>query len=72
MIGNGRDSQMWKALAFARQGKWAEAREKFKNAEFSVATLPLDLQRIVTTEAMKASLEVKDYAGASKRRASSR
>ena len=68
VIGNGHDSQLWKALAFARQGKWAEAREKFKNAEFSVATLPLDLQRIVTMEAMKASLEVKDYAGASKRR----
>jgi hypothetical protein len=67
-IGNGYDSQLWKALAFARQGKWADAREKFKNAEFSIATLPLELQRIVTTEAMRASLEVKDYAGASRRR----
>jgi len=66
-IGNGYDSQLWKALAFARQGKWADAREKFKNAEFSVATLPADLQRIVTMESMKASLEVKDYAGAARR-----
>ena len=48
MIGNGYDSQLWKALAFARQGKWAEAREKFKNAEFAIAALPLELQRIVT------------------------
>jgi hypothetical protein len=68
VIGNGYDSQLWRALAFARQGKWADAREKFKNAEFAVATLPPDLQRIVTMEAMKASLEVKDYAGAAKRR----
>src|SRR4051812_429181 len=67
-IGNGYDSQLWKALAFARQGKWADAREKFKNAEFSIATLPVELQRVVTTEAMRASLEVKDYAGASRRR----
>lgn len=67
-IGNGYDSQLWKALAFAGQGKWADAREKFKNAEFSIATLPVELQRIVTTEAMRASLEVKDYAGASRRR----
>lgn len=52
--------QLWKALALRARAKWAEAREKFKNAEFSVATLPLDLQRIVTIEAMKASLEVKD------------
>jgi tetratricopeptide (TPR) repeat protein len=67
-IGNGYDSQLWKALAFARQGKWADAREKFKNAEFSIAALPLEIQRIVTADAMRASLEVKDYAGASRRR----
>jgi tetratricopeptide (TPR) repeat protein len=67
-IGNGYDSQLWQALAFARQGKWADAREKFKNAEFSIAALPLEMQRIVTAEAMRASLEVKDYAGASRRR----
>ena len=67
-IGNGHNSQLWKGLAFARQEKWADAREKFKNAEFSIAALPLELQRIVTADAMRASLEVKDYAGASRRR----
>lgn len=67
-IGNSHDSQLWKALAYARQGKWADAREKFKNVEFAIASLPLDIQRIVTMEAMRAALEVKDYAGASKRR----
>ncbi len=67
-IGNGHDSQLWKGLALARQEKWADAREKFKNAEFSIAALPMELQRIVTTDAMRASLEVKDYAGASRRR----
>lgn len=67
-IGNGYDSQLWKGFAFARQEKWADAREKFKNAEFSIAALPLELQRIVTADAMRASLEVKDYAGASRRR----
>ena len=51
----------------ARQGKWAEAREKFKNVEFAITSLPIDLQRIVITEAMRASLEVKDYSGAAKR-----
>jgi tetratricopeptide (TPR) repeat protein len=69
LIGNNYDSQLWQGLAFARQAKWAEAREKFKNVEFAIASLPLDLQRIVTADAMRASLEVKDYAGASKRRA---
>jgi tetratricopeptide (TPR) repeat protein len=69
IIGNNYDSQLWQGLAFARQSKWAEAREKFKNVEFAIASLPLNLQRIVTADAMHASLEVKDYAGASKRRA---
>jgi tetratricopeptide (TPR) repeat protein len=68
-IGNNYDSQLWKGLAYARQGKWADAREKFKNVEFAIASLPLELQRIVTMDAMRASLEIKDYAGAAKRRA---
>ncbi|MBV9456153.1 MAG: tetratricopeptide repeat protein, partial [Bradyrhizobium sp.] len=68
-IGSNYDSQMWQALALERQQKWAEAREKFKNVEFAIASLPLDLQRIVTMDAMRASLEVKDYAGAARRRA---
>jgi tetratricopeptide (TPR) repeat protein len=66
-IGSNYDSQLWKALAYARQGKWVDAREKFKNAEFTIASLPIELQRIAIAEAMRASLEVKDYSGAAKR-----
>src|SRR5882672_5079870 len=68
VIGTNYDSQLWRALAYARQGKWAEAREKFKNVEFAISSLPVELQRIVISEAMRASLEVKDYAGAARRR----
>jgi tetratricopeptide (TPR) repeat protein len=67
VIGNNYDSQLWKALAYARQGKWAEAREKFKNVEFAITMLPIDMQRIVISDAMRAALEVKDYSGAAKR-----
>ncbi|MEA2941615.1 MAG: hypothetical protein QOD09_2144, partial [Bradyrhizobium sp.] len=66
-IGTNYDSQLWKALALARQGKWADAREKFKNVEFAVTSLPLELQRVVIAEAMRAALEVKDYSGAASR-----
>ncbi|HMH63073.1 MAG TPA: tetratricopeptide repeat protein [Bradyrhizobium sp.] len=66
-IGTNNDSQLWKALGYARQGKWAEAREKFKNVEFAITSLPIELQRIVIMEAMRASLEVRDYSGAAKR-----
>lgn len=68
-IGNNFDSQMWKGLAYARQGKFADAREKLKNVEFAIASLPLDLQRVVIAEAMKSALEIKDFGGAAKRRA---
>jgi tetratricopeptide (TPR) repeat protein len=66
-IGTNYDSQLWKAMVSARQGKWADAREKFKSAEFAITSLPIDLQRIVIADAMHASLEVKDYPGAAKR-----
>jgi hypothetical protein len=67
LIGNNYDSQLWKALAYARQRKWPEAREKFKNVEFAITSLPIELQRIVITDAMHAALEVRDYSGAAKR-----
>jgi tetratricopeptide (TPR) repeat protein len=66
-VGTNYDSQLWKALAYARQRKWAEAREKFKNVEFAITSLPTELQRIVITEAMHAALEVRDYSGAARR-----
>lgn len=66
-LGGGRDFELWKALALAEQGKWIEAREKFKNAEFAVTALPVELQRIALTQAMRAALEVKDYASAAAR-----
>src|SRR6202022_4285551 len=66
-IGANYDSQLWKGLAYARQGKWAEAREKFKNVEFAITALPIELQRIVMADAMRATLEVRDFSGAAKR-----
>ncbi|MEA2868179.1 MAG: hypothetical protein QOE39_2894 [Bradyrhizobium sp.] len=66
-VGANYDSQLWKALAYVRQGKWADAREKFKNVEFAITALPIELQRIVISDAMRASLEVRDYSGAAKR-----
>ena len=58
------DTQLWTGFALAQQGKWAQAREKFKNSGFALASLPFDLQRAVLLQAMRASLEVKDFAGA--------
>ena len=67
VIGTNYDSPLWKAMVSVRQGKWADAREKFKSSEFAITSLPIDLQRIVITDAMRASIEVKDYPGAARR-----
>ena len=61
------DTQLWTGLALTQQGKWAQAREKFKDSGFALASLPFELQREVLMQAMRASLEVKDYAGAASR-----
>ena len=66
-VGTNLDSQLWKALAYARLERWADAREKFKNVEFALTSQPIDLQRIVILDAFRASLEVKDFAGATTR-----
>ncbi len=68
-IGTNYDSQLWKAMANARLGKWAEAREKFKSVEFAITSLPIELQRIVIVDEMRSSIEVRDYPGAAKRAA---
>ncbi|MCO5131073.1 MAG: tetratricopeptide repeat protein [Xanthobacteraceae bacterium] len=67
VLGSGADAQLWKALAYARQQKWVAAREAFKNAELAIGTLPLDLQRMVLRDAMRASVEVRDFSGAAAR-----
>ena len=54
-------------MAHARLGKWAEARELFKGVDYAIGALPLELQRIVLIDALRASLEVRDYAGVSSR-----
>jgi hypothetical protein len=64
MIGNQHDARLWRALAQARQGKWAEANDGFKSAEVAMGTLPAELQRLALKEAVRAALEVKDFAGA--------
>ena len=63
-IGDQHDAPLWRALAYSCQGKWAQARDGFKNAEAAVATLPIELQRVTLRSEMRASIEVGDFAGA--------
>jgi tetratricopeptide (TPR) repeat protein len=67
LVGNQNDAPMWRALALARQGKWSEAREGFRNVEVAMGALPLELQRLALKEAVRASIEVRDFSGAASR-----
>jgi tetratricopeptide (TPR) repeat protein len=64
-IGDQHDAPLWRALAYARQGKWAQAREAFKTVEATIATLPIELQRVALKDEMRAAIEVGDFDGAS-------
>jgi len=61
-VGDNHDAQLWRGLAFAKLGKWAEASENFKKMETTITTLPIELQRQVLLEAVRASIETRDFA----------
>jgi hypothetical protein len=63
-IGDQHDAPLWRALAYACQGKWAQARDNFKSVEAAIATLPIELQRVALKDEMRAAIEVGDFAGA--------
>ena len=63
-VGSQNDAALWRALAQAEQGKWAEAREGFKSTELLIGTLPIELQRFILQKSVRAALEVGDFEGA--------
>lgn len=67
VLGPGYDADLWKGLAYAEQGEWVKARDKFRSASIQLASMPVDLQRIAVMQALRAALEVKDFAGAAAR-----
>ncbi|MGA7787697.1 MAG: tetratricopeptide repeat protein, partial [Xanthobacteraceae bacterium] len=64
-VGDQHDAPLWRALAYAREGRWGQAREVFKTMTGAVATLPVELQRVALKDEMRSAIEVGDYDGAS-------
>jgi hypothetical protein len=58
------DAPLWRAMALAGQGKWAEAREGFKTIESASAAIPVELRRAALREAARTAIEVGDLADA--------
>jgi tetratricopeptide (TPR) repeat protein len=61
-VGNQHDAPLWRAMVYARQGKWSEAREGFRTV--GIGTLPLEMQRMMLKDMVRASIEVGDISGA--------
>ena len=64
VVGDQHDAPLWRAIAYAQQGKWAQARDRFKTVEASIATLPIELQRVALKDEMRAAVEVGDFGSA--------
>lgn len=64
IVGSQHDSRIWRGLAFARQGNWSEAHDNLRDVETAITPLPIELQRLLLQAAVRASIEVHDYAAA--------
>jgi tetratricopeptide (TPR) repeat protein len=65
-VGSQQDAPIWRAIALARQGRWEEARNGFKNLDAAIGALPIQLQRMAIAQSLRASIEVKDFTGATR------
>ncbi len=64
-VGDQHDAPMWRALAYAQQGRWAKARDTFKTMAAAMATLPVELQRVALKDDMRSAIETGDFNAAS-------
>ncbi len=64
LVGDNHDAPLWRGLAFAKLGKWAEAAEILHKMETAIPALPVELQRQVLVESTRASIETHDFAAA--------
>jgi tetratricopeptide (TPR) repeat protein len=64
IVGNQFDAPLWRAWAYSRLGRWAEAEEGFRDVDARIAGLPAELQRRVLRENVRVALGIGDVAGA--------
>ena len=65
-IGDQQEAPIWRAIAYARQGKWDEARTGFKNVDGALGALPVQLQRMAIAQSLRSAIEVRDFVGATR------
>ena len=65
-VGNQQDAPVWRAIALARQGRWADAQKIFKTISAAIGALPIELQRMAMKEALRSAIEVRDFNNATR------
>ncbi|HZL38768.1 MAG TPA: tetratricopeptide repeat protein [Pseudolabrys sp.] len=63
-VGNQLDAPIWRAIAYAGQSKWPQAHTAFKDVDKAVSALPIELQRMALSKALRTAIEVRDFGGA--------
>jgi tetratricopeptide (TPR) repeat protein len=64
LVGDNYDAPLWRGLAFAKLGRWAEASEIFERTDAAIQALPVELQRRILFQSARASIETRDFAAA--------
>ncbi|HEY4141646.1 MAG TPA: tetratricopeptide repeat protein, partial [Pseudolabrys sp.] len=65
-VGDQQEAPVWRAIAYAREGKWDEARKGFKDGDGTLSALPVQLQRLAISQALRSAIEVRDFPGATR------
>jgi tetratricopeptide (TPR) repeat protein len=63
VVGNLYGAPLWRALAYAKLGRWSDAHDGFHDLDSMIAALPVRLQQQVMLEVIRAAVEVGDVAG---------
>jgi tetratricopeptide (TPR) repeat protein len=65
-VGNQQDAAIWRAIAYARAGRWPDAQKIFKTVSAAIGALPIELQRMAMKESLRSAIEVRDFNNATK------
>ncbi len=66
-VGNRHDAPLWRAMAHAGQGHWAQASDGFQDVARATVDFPVELQCLALKEAVRSAIEIKDFSSAARR-----
>jgi tetratricopeptide (TPR) repeat protein len=64
VVGNQFDAPLWRAWAYSRLSRWADASDGFRDLDARIAHLPIGLQQRLLRQAVRVAIAVGDITGA--------